>query len=408
MTKFAGFEDWVPIFRGGPQTDSSGKLHAGDALIDRAIARFNAEIHEPPACIGHPAHDKPAYGWVAGLKKSADKLGNVLLAKFRHVEPTFASMVQAGRFKKRSAAFYPDGTLRHVAFLGAAPPAVKGLPDVAFADGDFTSFEFTDAPYTWTSLADVFRRLREWFIEKEGQETADRLIPDWKIDDLRAAGNPPAAEPLTAAYTDKEEKNMTFKEKLAKFFNEFLAKMPDDGPVSPVTPASPAFTEADIEKAKTEAAAKEREKVTAEFAAKERAARRAAVKSEIAAFCDGLVKEGKITPAGIKFGLPEILFALAENENQIEFGEAGEKATPFDRMKALLASAKPLVTFGETATRDKDAGRGTGTAGEKLETLVRAKMKDNKDLQYAAAFAEVQRDNPDLAREYRAEFRGEG
>ncbi len=388
MTKFAGFEDWVPIFRGGPQTDSSGKLHDGDALIDRALARFNAEIHEPPACIGHPAHDKPAYGWVAGLKKSADKRGNVLLAKFRQVEPTFASMVQAGRFKKRSAAFYPDGTLRHVAFLGAAPPAVKGLPDVAFADGDFTSFEFTDAPYTWTSLA-------------------DRLIPDWKIDDLRAAGNPPAAEPLTAAYTDKED-NMTFKEKLAKFFNEFLAKMPDDGPVSPVTPASPAFTEADIEKAKTEAAAKEREKVTAEFAEKERAARRAAVKSEIAAFCDGLVKEGKITPAGIKFGLPEILFVLAENENQIEFGEAGEKATPFDRMKALLASSKPLVTFGETATRDKDAGRGTGTAGEKLETLVRAKMKDNKDLPYAAAFAEVQRDNPDLAREYRAEFRGEG
>lgn len=407
MTKFAGFEDWVPIFRGGPQTDSSGKLHDGDALIDRAIARFNAEIHEPPACIGHPAHDKPAYGWVAGLKKSADKLGNVLLAKFRQVEPTFASMVQTGRFKKRSAAFYPDGTLRHVAFLGAAPPAVKGLPDVAFADGDFQSFEFSDeAPWAWTSLADVFRRLREWFIEKEGQETADRLIPDWKIDDLRAAGNPPAAEPLTAAYTDKEEKNMTFKEKLAKLFNEFLVKMPDDGPVSPVTPASPAFTEADIEKAKTEAAAKEREKVTAEFADKERAARRAAVKSEIAAFCDGLVKEGKITPAGIKFGLPEILFALAENENQIEFGEAGEKATPFDRMKALLASAKPLVTFGETATRDKDTGGG-GAAGAKLEALVRAKMKDNKDLPYAAAFAEVQRDNPGLAQEYQAEFRGE-
>ena len=55
----------------------------------------------------------------------------------KDVEPQFAEMVNTRRFPKRSTAFYtPDHPqnpkpgvwyLRHVAFLGAQPPAVKGL-----------------------------------------------------------------------------------------------------------------------------------------------------------------------------------------------------------------------------------------------------------------------------------------
>ncbi|MGB5218563.1 MAG: hypothetical protein WBN66_09720 [Smithella sp.] len=104
---FKGFDDYIPIFRGGKQTDSNGVVHDGDALIDKAIAKFNAAVHEPPACIGHPKDDAPAYGWVKSLKKVADKTGNLLLAKFGQVEPAFSAMVQEGRIKKRSAAFYP-------------------------------------------------------------------------------------------------------------------------------------------------------------------------------------------------------------------------------------------------------------------------------------------------------------
>ena len=49
-------------------------------------------------------------------------------------------MVEKGRFNKRSAAFYPDGGLRHVGFLGASPPAVKGLNPVFKADTGFSEF----------------------------------------------------------------------------------------------------------------------------------------------------------------------------------------------------------------------------------------------------------------------------
>src|SRR5512145_2502964 len=114
MSNQKGFDGWIPIFRGGKQIDSNGVEHDGDALIDQALTNFNAAEHEPPVVIGHPKENAPAYGWVQGLKKQ----GNLLYAKFKQIQPEFAQMVEKGLFKKRSAAFYPDGSLRHVGFLG--------------------------------------------------------------------------------------------------------------------------------------------------------------------------------------------------------------------------------------------------------------------------------------------------
>jgi hypothetical protein len=415
MNNQKGFDSWIPIFRGGKQTDSNGVEHDGDALIDKAIAKFNAAVHEPPACIGHPKDDAPAYGWVKGLKKGADKLGNLLLAKFGQVEPAFGTMVKDGRIKKRSAAFYPDGTLRHVAFLGAMPPAVKGLPDVAFGDGEAASFDFSES-FAWSSIADVFRRMREWLIEKYDQDTADRIVPDWKIDDLRSAADAStgsvAADAIQPSnYNEKEDtENMNFKEKMKTFLKSIgfdVSKIPDEAiPGEAPVLAGQQFTEADLEKIKKEAEAKGKKEAQAQFAEQQKQSRLATLKTEIASFCESLVTAGKITPATVKFGLPEILFSLAETDNQIEFGEKKEKATAFDRMKAMLESATPLVNFNEVATRDKDAGGGTGTAGAKLETLTRAKMAANKDLSYSAAFAEAQKENPALAQEYVQEIQG--
>ncbi len=407
---FKGFDDYIPIFRGGKQIDSNGVEHDGDALIDKAIAKFNTAVHEPPACIGHPKDDAPAYGWVSGLKKVADKTGNLLMAKFKQVEPAFAAMAKDGRIKKRSAAFYPDGTLRHVAFLGAMPPAVKGLPDVAFAGGDAASFEFSES-FAWDSIADVFRRLREWIIETKDQDTADRIIPDWKIDDLRSVANPSADEPQPTNYNAKEDKkNMLFKEKMKAFLGSIgfdVSKIPDEA-IPGEAPASTGtqFSEADLEKIRTEAEAKGKQKAQAEFAEQQKQTRLSTIKTEIAAFCESLVKAGKITPATVSFGLPEILFSMAEIDNQIEFGERKEKSTAFDRMKALLESATPLITFKEIATRDKNAG-GAGSAGAKLDALTQTKMKERKDMTYSAAFSEVQKENPTLVQEYEQEIQGE-
>ena len=128
--EFKGFDNWIEIFRGGKQIDSAGREHDGDAIINLAVKNFDAKTHEPPLVVGHPQNNAPAFGWVQGLKES----GGRLLAKFKDVVPEFEAIAKQGLYKKRSASFYPDGRLRHVGFLGAAPPAVKGLADLKFDD----------------------------------------------------------------------------------------------------------------------------------------------------------------------------------------------------------------------------------------------------------------------------------
>jgi len=299
---FKGFDDYIPIFRGGKQIASNGKEYDGDALIKRALANFNAARHEPPVVIGHPKDDTaPSYGWVESLKKQ----GDLLMAKFKQVQPDFADMVKAGLFKKRSASFYPDGTLRHVGFLGAAPPAVKGLPDVAFAEGEDSCFEFSES-FAWNSIADVFRKMREWLIEKFDQDTADRIIPDWKIDDLRSAAHPPEDVPQQTNYNEKEDKkHMEFKEKMKTFLKSIgfdVSKIPDEAiPGEAPAATGQQFSEADIEKIRTEAEKKGKEAAQAEFAEVQKQTRLSTIKTEIAAFCESLIKAGKITPATVDY-----------------------------------------------------------------------------------------------------------
>ncbi len=133
---------WEEIFRTGVHIDSAGRgREFTTADLDRIVSSYDPTQHEAPVVVGHPKDNAPAYGWVESLQRA----GEVLLAKFHQVAPEFVEMVQAGRFKKRSISLYPDGTLRHVGFLGAQPPAVKGLRDIAFGDDDQAlSFEFVE------------------------------------------------------------------------------------------------------------------------------------------------------------------------------------------------------------------------------------------------------------------------
>jgi len=134
----------IEIFRPGRQIDDTGIEHVFDVSSMRNMAdAYDPALREAPLTVGHPASNLPAYGWVKGLSVNAD--GRLVMDPHQ-VEPQFAEMVSAGRFKKRSAAFYPPqhpsnpkpGTwyLRHVAFLGAQPPAVAGLKDIQFSESE--------------------------------------------------------------------------------------------------------------------------------------------------------------------------------------------------------------------------------------------------------------------------------
>lgn len=138
---------WIEIFKVGKHRDHSGatsKFTRQD--LEDIASRYDPTYHEAPVVIGHPKDNRPAFGWVEALKAE----GNTLLAKLKDVVPEFLDLLKRGLFKKRSASFYRDldgkGTyLRHIGFLGATPPAVKGLSDLSFKDrGQHMSFEFSD------------------------------------------------------------------------------------------------------------------------------------------------------------------------------------------------------------------------------------------------------------------------
>lgn len=401
---------WIEIFKGGKQIDSTGKEHDGDQLIDSAVKTFDEETHRPPLVLGHPRDDSPAYGWVHAVK--SERVDGVKRL-FADIDPVDAlkDWVNAKLYQHRSAAFYGNGRLRHVGFLGGTPPAVKGLsPLPAFAD-DSAVIEFSDA-FQMGLIARVLRRLREYFIEKDGADAADRIVGDWEIEDIgRQPDIPEPAE--TRLYTEPSTKGDTMK--FSQFldainlFKKFGGKDEDIDMIAPPAvdgpPSGGTFTEADIEAAKKEGADQARQEEAAKFAEAEAERKKTQRGEQVKKFCEDGVKGGKLAPAWIDMGLAQFMERIAEgNADAVAFSEGGEEKTPDAWFREFLEALPKLVDFSEVATRDKDTGG--KEPGDQLEALVKKKMEANPDLNYGAAFSEVQSENPELAKEYQASFSG--
>lgn len=127
-------------------------------------------------------------------------------------------------------------------------------------------------------------------------------------------------------------------------------------------------------------------------------------KESIASFCEALCKDGKLTPALRKIMEP-IMVAVdsvgSADLRSIEFSE-GVKKSALDGIKDFLNELPKVVTFKEVTPKDGPAAG--GSAGDKLSALVKTKMDAKKDLSYSKAFAEVQKENPELAKEYQTEI----
>lgn len=137
----------IEVFRAGRHIGDDGSVYEfSDTDIEAIASAYDPSLREAPLVVGHPKLDAPAYGWVAKTHTGAGALGRVLLIDPRDTDPAFAEMVATRRFPKRSASFYtphhPNNPtpgkwyLRHVGFLGAQPPAVVGLKDIQFSEGD--------------------------------------------------------------------------------------------------------------------------------------------------------------------------------------------------------------------------------------------------------------------------------
>lgn len=280
----------LAIFRPGRHRAMDGRSYEfSEADLAASAAAYDPKLHEAPLVVGHPRTDDPAWGWVAGLAYA----GGALRATPGQVAPEFAEAVNAGRYKKISAAFYhPDSPnnprpgvyyLRHVGFLGAQPPALKGLGDARFGDDDTLVIAFSDSdPQEEPPMA------------KEKPQT------------------PPASQ------SGEPEPGPGFSEQMAEL-------------------------ERKREELKTlEAQFAERERRLAE-------AERAHQRREIEAFVEELVQQGRVTP-NHQAGL--VAYLAAESAGEVlEFGEgeAKTKVAADAWLRDFLKSLPRQIEYGEHA-----------------------------------------------------------
>jgi len=356
----------IHIFKAGRHTSSQGTtLDFSEEALQAAVEAYDPKLHEAPIVVGHPKDNGPAFGWISGLEFEE---GNVD-ALPTQVNADFAEMVKTGAFKKVSASWYtPDSPanpkpgayyLRHVGFLGAQPPAIKGLEGVQFSEEEEGVVEFAAE---WET-AGIFRRLREFFIEKFGVEEADKAIPSYMVEGAEDAARTPK-ETADAAYSETGESTMT-EEELKAAQDQLAADR-----------AALETRESDL-KAREES-----------FAEAERTARRDAMHKRV----DDLVDAGKIVPAQAP-GLKSFAEQLSA-EATVEFGEGdgAEKKPAVDYFFEFLESQAKGPDFEERAPGTGEAASGDMTAEElavKAMEYREERAKAGTKISYTEAVAAV-------------------
>jgi hypothetical protein len=138
------FTKKIHVFKSGDQTSAQGvQRNFSDKDLQQVVDTYDPSIHEAPLVIGHAGDNDsmPAYGWIKGFShKGGDLYADVAFTD------TAKDLVKDGHYRKVSISFYsPDSAInphkgkwsaRHLALLGASPPAVKGLEPFSFSEAE--------------------------------------------------------------------------------------------------------------------------------------------------------------------------------------------------------------------------------------------------------------------------------
>lgn len=345
---FKGLRDPIEVFRVGAHTDKRGQRAEFTAAdLDQMAA--NVTGTGVPSVIGHPGETAPAWAW-GKLRRDGDSL----FYEAGDIVPAFEAWVDAGHYRERSIAVAKDPqrgwVVQHVGWLGAQPPALDLAPlSYSAPAGAEQVLEFSASDYQagW-ALSDVgrlLRGLRDWLIGEKGLDVADKVLPDWTLTSIADA-----ARRITEAPDDDDA------------IRPMYSAAPAAGALTMPTPNPAAVTEADLERARQEAATAARAEAELRFAAqgRELAELRAERQQErIQTQINGWKAAGQLLPAE-EPGLVEFMAAL-EGGSAAEFAfsrpdQAEVKQTPAAWFAAFMASRKALVKLG--------AGHGTEAAPE--------------------------------------------
>lgn len=325
----------IEVFRSGTFKPMSGEeiSYSADDLSG-IVDGYDADGAPAPIVIGHPSTDAPAYGWVSGFEYDAD--ADRLYADIGELEPAFAKAVKAGRYKKVSMSFHtPDAPnnptpgkwyAKHIGFLGAAAPAVSGLKPVqlaASAEGEEVIFEAAFGEAGFEDTAGLFRNMREFFIEKFGMDTADKVLPSYRIEWL-------GDQEISTATTTQSS----------------LFAAPIITPSQEETNMAMTPEEIAAEEARLVAAGAALDVRATSIATQEATARSA----EHAAFAETLITDGKLLPAG-KDKFVAILDAMPVDQ-AVSFSEGASEPVAAALM-ALMSDQPKAVNFGTTDLGDE-------------------------------------------------------
>lgn len=376
---------WLEVFRAGTHTDSKGvEFKASTDDLDQIVA--NHALGSVPVVIGHPKTNGPAWAWTDGLRRE----GESLFAAFRDIHPAFDDAVALGSYRNRSVKIVNDKKvglrLRHVGWLGAEPPALDGLmPDaVEFSadDDGAEAFEFSVSDdvlsgFAWAmdGMAELLRGLRDWVIESSDVQTADRVMPTYRIDSLVRQA--------------QEARDALQRDRGATFSHQ-----------PPTGDQSMTITQAQLDAAVAAAEKKGRDEASSEFSAKdaELTALRAQKKTDrIDAKVKSLLASGRLLPAKeaefravadqlIEAGGGTFEFAAADGtKKDIDL---------FDAVHEFMSQQNPLVKLGGQIVKPGDEGKtldvNDARAVQQAAHEFQASEKEaGRDISYIAAVEHV-------------------
>lgn len=389
----------MKIFLAGTHRTAHSKKQWSESDVDTIVKNTLASSEEKipftaqTADKKHPRQNLPVYGYAD--KKSIRKFveNGVAGVEIQPMEFADGLLEAAKDFGLNNLSVRLDGadfSLEHICLV--ENPAVQNIPPISSYD---FSAEPADAQWIdlsagvdfadnrmW-SVGRILRRLREYWIEKHGQEEADKALPDIDIDEM-SQWKPEVPQWFTDALDSLRESVRALEEKVGlrkqlntdpefthsttlsevemKEIEELRATLTAQGETMKTMSAD--FS------AFKEQSAKETEALKADNAAqaKELAVlRHEGRKREHADFVDAMIQEGRILPAAREGVLRNMGFLADADAGKVDFA-AGEKPA-LEAWKDEMRTSPVVAPIGKTiATKQTAAAANSGKADFSMDT----------------------------------------
>ena len=328
----------IEVFKAGKHRALNGKTYEFSAAdVAQIASSYDPKVLAAPYVLGHPKTNDPAWAWAESLSVNDD---GVLVASPEKVNADFAAGVESGAYRYVSASLYapedpanpkPGGWyLRHVGFLGATPPSVKGLAP-AFSEDPADLVEFATAD--GYSVKELFRGLRDWIIADKGLDVADKVLPSWYIDSV-------VTDPAPVSYAEGEE-SVSGAESAAG--GDTLDAGAGADTISGDANLGAQFAEREATLLERENALVAREAEADARAADFAERARTAARTEDGSLLDELVTAGRLPPG--HRNRVEVILARLGGDDTLDFAEAG--ADPRAEFRELLATLGTSIAFSE-------------------------------------------------------------